>query len=227
MSTLTSENVRLLAAFELSLFSSCYYCSFWIEADHPSGIYGIATASLLIFPFLLNHMRSAENPVACFSKSNQIRAVRSAVSIATACFALLYIFGFVQVDDLFSTRNLRLGEYVLPGSTLLVAYCVYPFFALFQQYVIFRFLLPRISELFCQSPLLSNGISVALFGLSHLPNPQMVVGSLMLGAVCTILFHRHQSIVGTGLLHALVGLMTFTFLDELFPSFSVGRFYLF
>ncbi len=68
--------------------------------------------------------------------------------------------------------------------------------------------------------------SAVLFALAHLPNPILMVATLLGGLFFTTLFARYRNLVMVGLVHAILGLTLFiTAPDSLNRHMRVGRGY--
>jgi hypothetical protein len=92
----------------------------------------------------------------------------------------------------------------LPGVPAASRFLVYPLWALLQQFLLQDFFLLRLLRLL---PTKSSAITAAavLFASAHIPNPLLVVATLLWGAAACALFLRYRDLYSLGIAHGVLG----------------------
>lgn len=99
---------------------------------------------------------------------------------------------------------------------------VLPFWGLLQQYGI-QSIINRRWQMVVGRGRLSVGLTAVTFAALHLPNPALVITTLIGGAVWAWVFQRHPNLVALALSHALLSaLMANAFPPTLLPNMKVG-----
>jgi membrane protease YdiL (CAAX protease family) len=92
----------------------------------------------------------------------------------------------------------------LYGSlALLRALAFYPFGALVQEGIVFIYLLPRAEILW--GPRGGLFATALLFGMLHLPNPLLTIGSLIMVLILARSWQRDRSLIALALAHGILG----------------------
>ncbi len=81
----------------------------------------------------------------------------------------------------------------------------YILWALYQQFLLNDYLLPRLTGVF-GSEALAVSTAAILFAGAHLPSPWLTLATLVWGAISCILFRRYRNLYALGLAQGLLGL---------------------
>jgi hypothetical protein len=102
----------------------------------------------------------------------------------------------------------------------------YTLWGTFQQYGLQGYFHNRLSKLISQ-PLWSSVINAMLFMGFHIPNPVLMVFTLVGGFACSILFLQSRNLFVLGVFHGAIGLLlSNVFPREWLPNMRVGPGYL-
>ncbi len=104
---------------------------------------------------------------------------------------------------------------------VLVGYC---FWALFQQYLLNGYFVNRLRASFdTRYQFLVAPMAGAMFAAAHLPNPLLMVVTLIGGAIAAVAYQRHRNLFFLALAHALIGTMLWLVVpDALSHNLRVG-----
>lgn len=106
------------------------------------------------------------------------------------------------------------------------AFLAYIVWALLQQFILQDFFLARLMRLL---PTRAAAVVIAgsLFALAHVPNPLLVVATLVWGIVACTLFLRYRNLYVLGLAHAILGMcLAVTIPNAVHHQMRVGLGYL-
>jgi membrane protease YdiL (CAAX protease family) len=138
------------------------------------------------------------------------------VALATAA-ALMGVWVSVRLHTLHAVfRNFRVEW----------AFLAYIVWALLQQFILQDFFLARLTRIV---PTRAAAVIIAglLFALAHVPNPVLVIATLVWGIVACLLFLRYRNLYVLGLAHAILGMcLAVTIPNAVHHQMRVGLGYL-
>jgi len=82
----------------------------------------------------------------------------------------------------------------------------YPFWALFQQYLILGFFFRRYREIFAPHATPAILLSACTFALIHIPNPPLIIFCFVAGIVWAVTYHRHPNLYTIAISHAILAI---------------------
>jgi hypothetical protein len=94
---------------------------------------------------------------------------------------------------------------VLHGRGAWLGFWAYLFWALVQQFILQDFFLLRLLRLMPTKPA-AIATAALLFALVHIPNPLLIVLTLVWGAAASVIFLRYRNLYTLALAHGLLGI---------------------
>jgi membrane protease YdiL (CAAX protease family) len=89
---------------------------------------------------------------------------------------------------------------------------IYPFWALFQQYIALAFFFRRLKEAFFPRVFPAMFISALIFSAAHIPNFPLMIFCFIAGLLWAWAFHRHNNLFTVALFHGVLGSIGSSFL---------------
>jgi membrane protease YdiL (CAAX protease family) len=117
-------------------------------------------------------------------------AVGLALAGAAAWIALAAHLGTLHFDSQLSARRPPMMGYLLSS--------------LIQQIILQCFIMARMLVLL-RRPWIANAAAAVLFSAAHLPNPLLVLATLLWGMAACWLFLRYRSLIGVAAIHFVLG----------------------
>jgi membrane protease YdiL (CAAX protease family) len=81
----------------------------------------------------------------------------------------------------------------------------YVIWALLQQFLLQDYFLLRLLRL-VRNPWIAVAIAAAIFSIAHMPNPVLVILTLVWGLIACVLFLRYRNLYALGIAHAILGI---------------------
>lgn len=104
------------------------------------------------------------------------------------------------------------------GLLVALAYCPW---GLFQQYLLNGYFVNRLAAASPESRV--PALSAALFAGAHLPNPLLMLVTLLAGHACARIYLRYRNLYFLGIAHGVIGfLLYFTIPDSVIRNLNVG-----
>jgi hypothetical protein len=195
----------LRAAEPLAVFSLIMLYIWWLRPMAP-----YAWAPMLALVLASHRLRGEGAGALGFRLANFRACVRDVGPALVFIALLLYVAGAL----LETARPIGFDRALL----VLIAYIPW---GLFQQYLLNGYFVNRFAAAFAERyvPVLS----AALFSGAHLPNPFLMVVTLLAGHVCARIYLRYRNLYFLGLAHAAIGfLLYFTIPNAIIRNLNVG-----
>jgi hypothetical protein len=123
-------------------------------------------------------------------------SARIVLPIALACYLPLLLYGFVSHSLMF----------LRPTWRSLIPLLGYAIWCVFQQYLTQSYFHNRLM-LIIRNPHVSSALIGVMFSAAHIPNPVLMVATLVAGVVFAEVFARHRNIWPLALAQAVGGFL--------------------
>jgi len=164
------------------------YKKYWLHA-----IFIAMFVGLLIWS---RHSRRETNREVGFRFDNFLSSGKILFAITFASILVL-----VAVKSLFYTANFQF----LRERIFWLRLVQYPFWAMFQQYVILAFFFRRLREVFSPYHFLAILASAITFSAMHIPNPPLMILTFSGGLFWSWVYHKRPNLFTIAISHAVFG----------------------
>ncbi|MFP5226770.1 MAG: CPBP family intramembrane glutamic endopeptidase [Acidobacteriota bacterium] len=142
-------------------------------------------------------------------------------SLWIAGVALVLCLGGIAVAQHLHTLHALYGP--VPVLAHLGGYAVW---ALMQQFILQIYVLMRLLRLGMRRAL-AIALATVLFGMAHIPNPVLVVLTVIWGAISCVLFLRYRNLYALALAHGILGMgLAVTIPNDIHRHMRVGLGYI-
>jgi Type II CAAX prenyl endopeptidase Rce1-like len=184
------DKVRSRDFLELAVVFTPIMVALWT----PNPVRSVAGCVALVL-IVLTSLCSGQHTAALGIRLAGLRQSLWVVCVALAGAAIAVVIGW----------RMHTLHPLLRGLPAWWGFWAYMFWALLQQFILQDFFLLRLLRLL---PSKKTAIATAalLFAVVHIPNPLLIVLTLLWGATACVLFLRYRNLYTLGLAHGLLGL---------------------